>query len=281
MDKCLPFGASISCALFQRVSNAIKHMAQVKTGSDLTNYLDDFLFYAITVMKCHWLMTRFIEICQEISFSIAMDKTEWASAAIVFLGILIDGRNFVLSLPLEKRNKAISLLHEMLSKHKVTVRDLQALCGYLNFLGKAVFPGRVFTHRMYAKYGKMINTGRNSGLPYVVCCKVRQHHHVRLDNEFKNDCRVWLKFLDSKLTSVVKRPMIDLKRVLSAREIRFYSDASATINLGFGCIFNKCWIFGAWGATFMMNFCQLSNIWSFSHFVQGYSHGRLNLAIVA
>ena len=63
LDKCLPFGASINCALFQRVSDAIRHITQYKTGSDITNYLDDFLFLALTILRGSSLLTQFLELC--------------------------------------------------------------------------------------------------------------------------------------------------------------------------------------------------------------------------
>ena len=50
IDKCLPFEASISCAHFQQVSNALIHVAEVRTATVITNYLDDFLFVAITIV---------------------------------------------------------------------------------------------------------------------------------------------------------------------------------------------------------------------------------------
>ena len=102
VNKCLPFGASISCALFQRVSNAIRHIVQYQTGSPLTNYLDDFLFYAVTRVLCNHLLNEFLRICGEINFPISLEKTEWASEVMVFLGILLNGKEFVLSIPLEK-----------------------------------------------------------------------------------------------------------------------------------------------------------------------------------
>ena len=46
VDKCLPFGSSISCAHFQQLSNALKAIVEFRTQqyNSLTNYLDDFLF---------------------------------------------------------------------------------------------------------------------------------------------------------------------------------------------------------------------------------------------
>ena len=51
IDKCLPFGSSISCAHFQRVSNAIQRIYQHKSGSEANNYLDDFLILALLQMQ--------------------------------------------------------------------------------------------------------------------------------------------------------------------------------------------------------------------------------------
>ena len=44
VDKCLPFGASISCALFQAFSNALAHIVRHFTKKRNINYLDDYLF---------------------------------------------------------------------------------------------------------------------------------------------------------------------------------------------------------------------------------------------
>ena len=44
VDKCLPFGASISCAIFQDFSDTLKHVVEMKAGilMAVVNYLDDF-----------------------------------------------------------------------------------------------------------------------------------------------------------------------------------------------------------------------------------------------
>ena len=155
---------------------------------------------------------------------------------------------FVLSIPLEKRERVEYMLNRFIHKSKVTVQDLQSLCGYLNFLNKAVVPGRVFTRRMYAKFGGITNTER---YPQVVFEKLKKHHHVRLDAEFKVDCQVWLAFLNSDLKRVVNRPMIDLHKTLQATDIGYYSDASAAQTLGFGCTFGCKWVFGQWPEGFI------------------------------
>ena len=57
----------------------------------------------------------------------------------------------ILAIP-EEKNKAIYALKKMINKRKATVKELQSLCGYLNFLNKAILPGRAFTRHMYSKY---------------------------------------------------------------------------------------------------------------------------------
>ena len=77
MDKCLPFGASISCALFQRVSNALAHLLQwrVHCRICLTNYLDDFLFLARLLAQCNWYLVQFKQLCSEVGFPLSEGKT--------------------------------------------------------------------------------------------------------------------------------------------------------------------------------------------------------------
>ena len=195
IDKCLPFGVSISCAHFQRFSDTLKHLIQFWTMLDtINNYLDDFLFVAATMIICNYLMREFLCMCEELGVPIAFDKTEWATLSLVFLGILLDGQHMLMIIPEDKRLKAIFILRNLLDRKKATVKELQTLCGYLNFLNKAVIPGHVFTHRMYAKFSKvadfsMLKKGRAPVEDNLLVrqYKLKPYHHVRLDAEFKLD----------------------------------------------------------------------------------------------
>ena len=174
------------------------------------------------------MIQSFIELCKDLNIPMALEKTEWADTVIVFLGILLDGANLLLSIPIEKRDKALKLLNEFSDKKKATIKQLQVLTGYLNFLTKAIFVGRTFTRRMYAK-ASVYQKGR----------KLKQHHHVWLDLEFKFDCEVWCFFCDISLC----RPMIDLDKAQKTTiELNFSSDASANVKLGFGAVFENDWL---------------------------------------
>ena len=161
VKKCLPFGSSISCSHYQRFSNTLRHIIEFRTGFHgraINNYLDNFLFIAFTEMVCNQMIQMFIKLCQELRVPVAFEKTEWAGTLVVFLGILLDWVNLVLSLPVEKKNKALNLLNNILSKKRATVKQIQVLTGYLNFLTKAIFAGRTFTPRMYAKISQQGRT---------------------------------------------------------------------------------------------------------------------------
>ena len=63
---------------------------------------------------------------------------------------------------------------------------------------------------------------------------------------------MWLCFItDKSLLNAVNWPMIDVDAVTDAEEIGFYSDASATRNLGFGYILGNSWLFEAWEPGFI------------------------------
>ena len=46
-DKCLAFGASISCAHYQKVSDALTHIVRYHTQKNTVNYLDNNFFCAL------------------------------------------------------------------------------------------------------------------------------------------------------------------------------------------------------------------------------------------
>ena len=116
----------------------------------LMNYLDDFLFVACMIQLCNWYMTKFIQLCAELNVPLAEDKTVWTSLQVIFLGILMLGDVQMLSIPVDKKVKALNMLNVAIDSKKITVQRLEEMTGLLNFLCKAIHPGRAFTRRLYA-----------------------------------------------------------------------------------------------------------------------------------
>ena len=168
VDKCLPFGSSISCSHFQDFSDAVAHIFRYMSKEDVINYLDDYFFAAFYKWMCNQQVNTFLDICERINFPVSMEKTVWASHRIIFLGILIDLLLKIVAIPKEKIKKAKELISAALdSKNKkVTLLHLQRICGMLNFLGKCIVPGRAFTRRLDAQLEGKVS-------------QLKPHHHLK------------------------------------------------------------------------------------------------------
>ena len=177
INKCLAFGSSRSCAIFQAFSDALAFLAQWKIAKAqivqnpaLTNYLDDFLFLALTLWQCNKMMQVFLRICAQIACPLTSKKMEWGTSFIIFLGMLLNGKLKFISIPCEKINKATNLLQLAIDKCKVTIKFIQQLTGTLNFLNRAIVPGRAFMRGIYQKLKLVDARGRI----------LKQHHHTYL-----------------------------------------------------------------------------------------------------
>ena len=231
VDKNLAMDSSISCSHFQCFSNCLRYIAEFLAGAKLqmVNYLDDYLFIHVEKVRCQLLMDRFREICHKIGVPIAHEKTVEPCRRLVFLGILLLGDLKLLSIPIEKKEKALKMLDCMLSRKKATVKQIERLMRVLNFLTRAIFPGRAFTRRIYVKISKEENNNY----------KLRSYHHINLDAEFRKDRLVWKQFLERRDLTPICRPFMDLSKVLVASELKFFSDASSGESKGFGCYYQN------------------------------------------
>ena len=90
VDKCLPFGSSIGCKIFQDISDSIVFVVCFRTQQPLVNYLDDFFFVALHKALCDEQVQQFLDVCQEINFPVSLEKTFWGTLILIFLGLLID-----------------------------------------------------------------------------------------------------------------------------------------------------------------------------------------------
>ena len=127
VDKCLPFGCSISCAIFQEISNAVVHIVSYKVSAVIINYLDDYLFAAALKSSCDEQVYVFLGVCQKINFQVAMEKTHWGCMQLTFLGMLLDTERQIVGIPLEKIAKALELIRFFLGRSKVTMLQFQKL----------------------------------------------------------------------------------------------------------------------------------------------------------
>ena len=126
----------------------------------------------------------------------------------------------------------------MIDNRKATAKQMERLAGFLNFLNRAIVPGRAFTRRMYAKF-------------IGIKEKLKPHYQITIDREFKEDCKAWITFLTEMMEMTVCRPFIDIENSLNAKELGFFTDALKNFELGFGCLFNDNWCYKQWEQGFI------------------------------
>ena len=119
--------------------------------------------------------------------------------------------------------------------NKITILQLQKICGFLNFIGRAVLPGRAFTRRLYRHIDP----------------KLKQHHHIRISGEMRADLMVWQEFL--RHPSVYCRSFTDFSTEWNSKDLNFYTDASKNPFLGFGGKYDSHWFYSRWNSKFVID----------------------------
>ena len=237
IDKCMPFGASISCSHFQRFSDAIAHIVKTLAKTENINYLDDFFFVALLKAFCDGQLQLFMKICHDINFPVSLEKTFMGTTRLTFLGLIIDTIKMIVCVPMEKIEKAKNLIQYAVSKKKLRLKKLQQITGFLNFLCKAVIPGRAFTRRLYCIEEN------------ALAKNMKKYHHIDITKEMQMDLNLWLEFLDHP--SIYARGFIDFREELTSKNVSFYTDASANPLLGCGGISGKDYFIQQWDEDFI------------------------------
>ncbi len=225
VDKCLPFGLSTSCAIFESISTAIEAVVTyyLRDTQFLNHYLDDFIGSSGESILTDDIVDMVIRVCTEVGLPIAHDKTFWASRILKFLGLLVDTVQQMVFIPDHKVRALKEKLELVLHSKTIRVRTLHSLSGSLNFYSNAKPGGRTFIRRIYnAQMGKPL------------------HHYVPVSSQLKKDLRMWLSLLEQ---TKLGTPFLDVLET-PALDIDFYSDASSEV--GWGCFFRGQWAQGRW-----------------------------------
>ena len=231
-DKCMPMGASIACSMFEKFSTFLEfRVKQVTRSNSITHYLDDFLFVASTEEQCSELLTSFISCCSELGVPLAAEKTEGPAQNLTYLGLELDALRGQVRVPADKVSAISAQIHQTLARRKITLVALQSLLGSLNFLCRAIIPGRAFTRRLIG----------------LTCGLTRPHHKVRLTIGARLDLLIWLEFL-SHFNGV---SVFLGSAWQSSPGLQLFTDAAAGV--GFGAYFQGKWVQGHWPDDVLLN----------------------------
>ena len=198
------------------------------------------------------MVRTFLTICRNIGFPVSLEKTEWDTSTIMFLGIILTGKKHGLAIPKDKIVTVINMVSKMRDSKKTTVRQIQRLAGTLNFLNKVVQLGRPFMRRMYAKYTGIVSKD-------TTFSKLKHYHHITVDQEFRNDCQVWRLFLLHQSAFVHPMTDFDLNTVHTV-DVGFFTDAHRAIAKGVGYVFGTKFTWGIWEPGYI-EFCQPSIVY--------------------
>lgn len=224
-DKCLPMGCAKSCALFELFSSFLEFQVKRVSASDaITHYLDDFLFIGPSLDQCAFLLASFKDICAQLRVPLAEEKTAGPCQVITYLGLEIDTIKRIIRVPDGKVLSLKEKIRSALARKKLSLKEIQSLVGSLNFVCRAVAPGRAFTRRL---------VGLSRGLR-------KPHHKVRVTTGAKLDLLMWLEFLDH-FNGVSPFRLLGWQ---DNNVLELFTDASASI--GFGGFFDGHWFHGRW-----------------------------------
>ena len=180
IDICLPFGAAISCALFEKVGLVLQWLAHKNPGYPIAHYLDDFFTAHILQQVCDFIMDTIHSTCEEVGVPMAQDKCVRATQIIKFLGLLIDTMLMVIRVPQDKTEDLLAHLRQTLGTTTAPVIALQSLASKLNFITKAFPLGRPFIHSLYtAAAGK------------------HPARIIPITEDIRGDLELWTTFLSS------------------------------------------------------------------------------------
>ena len=125
VDTCLPFGFRHRSALFQRLSDAVRHI-MCQDGYDVINYIDDIIGVDVP-SKIYNSFTLLQETLIYLGFELSNKNIVPPTTNLNCLGIMVDTTTFTASIPSDKYcNK----------------RDLQSLLGSLLYVSKCVKTSR-------------------------------------------------------------------------------------------------------------------------------------------
>lgn len=112
------------------------------------HYLDDFFLVLPQGSKPASNTKIFHSLCQEVGLSIKDSKSEQGSIAS-FTGIEIDTGLMVIRLQTSKLHKARKIVQAAVQERSLSLRQLQQINGYLNFVSTVVPLGHTFLRRLY------------------------------------------------------------------------------------------------------------------------------------
>ena len=156
IDRALPFGLRSAPKIFSALTDGMLWILHSRGVQFALHYLDDFLVLGPAGSPtCGQALANLLEVCGDLGFSVATEKTEGPSSCITFLGIEIDTSANQLRLPRDKLDrlhmemqKWLPMKRKQSPRRSGTKRELLSLLGLLSHAARVVSPGRAFVRSL-------------------------------------------------------------------------------------------------------------------------------------
>jgi hypothetical protein len=221
-DCFLPFGLRTAPYIFNLFAEAfhwILGQALAPFFTEVVHYLDDFLFISPPATDWTVLDTIISTTAETLGLSIK-EKKNRQGTVVDFCGLEVDTTLYVVRLPNDKKDKALSMLRPFIvspplstPQTSISLSELQSLTGFLAFASYVVPLGRTFTRRLYNMLFHF-----PQGQPNL---------RRRVSSEALKDIHWWYEAVIAVPSKAIPRP-----GAAPPPTIQVYSDASSLKGLG-------------------------------------------------
>ena len=142
VDIFLPFGLRTSPFLFNMFAEGFHWIMEHVFYRHLIHYLDDFLFMDEPDPEFFGIIATYLRFLKR------LDKRE-DGTMVNFLGLLFDTNAMHVTLPDDKRMRALHAIQKLLQKGTVSHSTLEKLLGFLSFCARAIPLGRPFLRNLF------------------------------------------------------------------------------------------------------------------------------------
>ena len=220
VDTTLPFGLRSAPKIFNSVADALEWVMRARGVRNVAHYLDDYILMGSPrSTECAEDLEKALTVCRELGVPVASHKCVGPLTCITFLGIEVDTVALELRLPGEKLEK----LRQLITDWQGRKSDLESLTGHLCRACKVVRPGRRFLR----------------GIFDLLARTKKQHHFIRLNEQFQGDIEWWHVFLkDWNGVSMLYSSSVEHP------DVSVWSDASGS--WGCGAVWSNRWFQVSW-----------------------------------
>lgn len=178
-DSRLCFGSAVAPSVFHRITQSVRRIMARKGMKAVVCYLDDFFIAAKTKAECQSMLMYLIHLLRELGFNISWRKVVGPTQCLTFLGVEINTNTCTLSLGGDKLQQLKDQLQRFSSRKRASRKQLESLCGTLNWASHVVRGGRFFLRRILD----------------LIKPLHQQQHKIRLSQAFHADLQWWISFL--------------------------------------------------------------------------------------